>query len=120
MIDGQNCFDQPVKKDLKIYDNVGKITIDQEDGYTIGYLLDYPYFIENYKLIAIVLNKQLENDADPKGAQLFNFSGNLTHIQFQIQQHFLLLKKKKKPFQFFHHKEAWKHCYLICFNRIST
>ena len=80
IIDGQNCFDQSVKKYLKTYDNVPKITTGQEDDYTTGCLLDDPYFKESYKLIAIVLSKQLEIDADPKRVQLFNFTGNLTHI----------------------------------------
>ena len=57
VIDGQNVFDQPVKKDLKTYDNVPNITRDQEDDYTTGCLLDYPFFRENYKLIAIDLSK---------------------------------------------------------------
>ena len=84
MIDGQNCFDQLVKKYLKTYDNVPKITTGQEDDYTTGCLLDDPYFKESYKLIAIVLSKQLEIDADPKRVQLFNFTGNLTHIIVHI------------------------------------
>ena len=33
MADGQNFFDQPVKNDLRTYDNVRKITIGQEDDY---------------------------------------------------------------------------------------
>ena len=80
MIDGQNCFDEPVKKYLKTYDNVPKITTGQEDDYTTGCLLDYPYFKESYNLIAIFLSKQLEIDADPKRVQLFTFTGNLTRI----------------------------------------
>ena len=44
MIDGRNSFDQPIKNDLIIYDNVRKISADQEDDYTTGCLLDYPYF----------------------------------------------------------------------------
>ena len=37
-------FDQPVKNDLRIYDNVLKITIVRGDNYTTTWLLDYPYF----------------------------------------------------------------------------
>ena len=43
MID-QVFFDQPVKNDLRIYDNVLKITIVRGDNYTTTWLLDYPYF----------------------------------------------------------------------------
>ena len=40
----QVFFDQPVKNDLRIYDNVLKITIVRGDNYTTTWLLDYPYF----------------------------------------------------------------------------
>ena len=42
MIDGQNSFDQTVKKnDLKTYDNIQKITTGQGHDYITGDLLDY-------------------------------------------------------------------------------
>ena len=53
IIDGRNFFDQPIKNDLKTYDNIRKIATDQGDDYTTGCLLDYIYFKEHYKLIAI-------------------------------------------------------------------
>ena len=40
MIDGRNVFDQPIKNDLKIYDNIRKIETGQGDDFTTGYLLD--------------------------------------------------------------------------------
>ena len=43
-----------------------KIAIGQENYYTTGYLLDYNYFKEHYKLIAVDLSKQQKLDADPK------------------------------------------------------
>ena len=57
IIDGKSFFDQQEKKALRMYDNVRKIMIGQGDDYTTGCLLDYPYFKENYKLIAIDLSK---------------------------------------------------------------
>ena len=57
MIDGRNFFDQPIKNDLKTY-NIGKIATSENDDYTTGCLLDYPYFKNYYKLIAIDLSKQ--------------------------------------------------------------
>ena len=57
MRDGRNFFDQPVKNDLKTYDNIQKITIGQGDDYTTSCLLDYPYFKKYYKLIATDLSK---------------------------------------------------------------
>ena len=66
MIVGQNVFDQPAKNDLRTYEDVQKITIGQGDDYATGCLLDYAYFKENYKLIAIDLSKQQAIDADPE------------------------------------------------------
>ena len=43
LIDGRNSFDQPIKNDLKTYENIRKISADQGDDYTTGCLLDYPY-----------------------------------------------------------------------------
>ena len=40
-------------------------------------LLDYNYFKEYYKMIAIDLSKQQELDYDPKAIQRINFTGNL-------------------------------------------
>ena len=50
--------DQPIKNDLKTYDNIRKIATAQGDDYTTGCLLDYPYFEKYYKLVAIHLSKQ--------------------------------------------------------------
>ena len=40
-------------------------------------MLDYPYFKENYKMIAIDLNKQQALDADPRAIQQVIFTANL-------------------------------------------
>ena len=45
MTDGKNFFDQPIKKDIKTYENIRKITTGQGGDYTTGCLLDYNYFI---------------------------------------------------------------------------
>ena len=58
MFDRRNLLDQPIKNDLKAYDNISKIATGQSDDYTKGCLLDYPYFKKYYKLIAIDLRKQ--------------------------------------------------------------
>ena len=44
MVDGRKFFYQPIKNDLKTYDNFRKISIGQGDDYTTRCLLDYPYF----------------------------------------------------------------------------
>ena len=61
----------------KTYENIRKIAIGQGDDYTTGCLLDYPYFKNYYKMIAIDLRKLQALDADPRTIQKINFSANL-------------------------------------------
>ena len=77
MMDGRNVFDQPIKNDKITYDNNRKIATGQEDDCTTGCLLDYLYFKENYKLIAIDLSKQKQLDSDSKEIQKIDFADNL-------------------------------------------
>ena len=77
MIDGRNFFDQPINSMSKTYENIRKIATGKGDDCTTGCLLDYPYFKENYKMIAIDLSRQNELDADPRAIQQINFTANL-------------------------------------------
>ena len=43
--------------------------IGKGECYTIGSLLDYNYFKEHHKLVAVDLSKQKEFDADPRAIQ---------------------------------------------------
>ena len=91
MIDGRNVFDQPINSMSKTYENIRKIARGKGDDYTTGCLLDYPYFIENYKMIAVDLSRQNELDADPRAIQQINFTVNLdragnTTIFFIIEE----------------------------------
>ena len=54
-----------------------KITTGQEDDQTNGCLLDYRYFKEYYKMIAIDLRKQEALYDDPEAIQQINFTRNL-------------------------------------------
>ena len=58
MFDGRNVFDQPINSMTKTYENITRIAKVQGDDCTTGCLLDYTYFKNNYKLIAIGLSKQ--------------------------------------------------------------
>ena len=62
---------------IKTYENIRRISTGKGDDYTYGCLLDYSYFKENYKLIAIDLSKQQELDADPRAIQQIDFTANL-------------------------------------------
>ena len=65
------------KNDLRKYNDIPNIVTGQGDDYSTGCLLDYPYFKEYYKLIAIVRSKQQKLDVDPKAIQQNYFCGNL-------------------------------------------
>ena len=45
------------------------------DDYITGYLLDYAYFKDNFKLIAVDSSKQKNLDVDPRAIQQIVFQG---------------------------------------------
>ena len=99
MIDGKNVFDQPINSMTKTYKNIRKIAIGQGGDYAKGCLLDYPYFKDHYKMIAIDLSKQQALDADPRAIQQINFTANLDREGNTTMS--LSLKKQKKLFMDF-------------------
>ena len=99
MIDGINFFDQPIRNDLRTYDNISKIATNQGDDYTIGCLLDYPYFQKYYKLVAIDLSKQQKLNADPKAIQEIIFAVNLTTAKAAIL-YFIIEEAKETVLDF--------------------
>ena len=91
MRDDRNFFDQPINSMSKTYENIRKIATGKGDDYTTGCLLDYPYFKENYKMIAIDLGRQNQLAADPSAIQQIKFTANLdragnTTIFFIIEE----------------------------------
>ena len=88
---GENFFDQPIKNNKVTYKNIRKIARGQEDDYTTGCLLDYSYFMDTYKMIAVYLSKQQVLDADPRAIQQINFTANLdragnTRVYFILEE----------------------------------
>ena len=57
MVDGKNFFDQSVKSDMGICENIWKISSGQGDDYATCCLLDYNYSKKYYTMIAIALSK---------------------------------------------------------------
>ena len=94
IIDGRNFFDEPIKNDLKTYDNIKKIVTSQGDDYTTGWLLDYSYFKKYYKLIAIDLSKQ--QDADLKAIEQIIFTENLDREESLTM--FFIIEEAKERF----------------------
>ena len=68
-------FELPIKNIEETYEKIIQI-IDHSGCYTRGNLLDYEYFKEHYKLIAIDLRKQIELE-NKHIKQQINFIGNL-------------------------------------------
>ena len=91
MINDENFFDQPIKNNKVTYDNIRKIAIGQEDDYTTGCLLDYPYFANTYKMSTVDLSKQQALDADPRAIQQISFTANVdragnTRVYFILEE----------------------------------
>ena len=91
MINGENFFDQPIKNNKVTYENIRKIATGQGYDYTTGCLLDYSYFADTYKMIAVDLSKQQALDADARAIQQINFTENLdragnTRVYFILEE----------------------------------
>ena len=87
--DGKPFFEIPVKNKEESYEKI--IEISRNSGYTTRNLLDYEYFKDHYKLIAIDLSKQSElEDSDIR--QQNNFIGRLE----QNATMFFIIEKKEE------------------------
>ena len=99
MINGENFFDQPIKNNKVTYENIRKIATGQGDDYTTGFLLDYSYFMDTYRMIAVDLSKQQVLDADPRVIQQINFIANLDR-DGNIRIYFILEEAKENILDF--------------------
>ena len=99
MTDGKKFFDQPVKNDKVTYENIRNVSTGQGDDYATGCLLDYVYFKNYYKMIAVNLSKQEALDTDPKAIQQINFTDNLERAG-NTRFYFILEEAKETVFKF--------------------
>ena len=83
----------------KTYENIRKIATGQGGDYTTGCLLEYTYFKDHYKMIAIDLSKQQELDADPRAIQQINFTANLDEND-GATMFFIIEEAKETIFEF--------------------
>ena len=81
------------------YENIRKIATGQGYDYTTGCLLEYIYFKNYCKMIAVDLSKQGALDADPKAIQQINFTTNLDTAE-KTRFYFILEEAKKTVFEF--------------------
>ena len=62
-------------------------------------MLDYIYFKNYYKIIAVNLSKQQALDADPKAIQQINFTAKLDRAE-RTRFYFILEEAKETVFEF--------------------
>ena len=99
MIDGRNFFDQPINSMNKTYENIRKIATGKTDDYTTACLLDYSYFEDNYKMMAMDLSKQQVLEEDPRRIQQINFTANLDRAG-NMTIFFIIEQEKETIFEF--------------------
>ena len=96
MVDGKKFYDQPINNLIKQYDEVRKVSTGQGDDYTTGCFLDYAYFKDNYRLIAVNLSKQKALDADPRAIQQIVFQGVPGRADGTKMRLYTILEKSKE------------------------
>ena len=101
MINGENFFDQPIKNNKVTYENIRKIATGQGDDYITGCLLDYRYFMDTYKMVAVDLSKQQALDSHPRAIQQINFTANLDRAG-NTRFYFILEEAKETILDFSH------------------
>ena len=94
LIDEKSFFDLPVKNVEEAYKKI--IKMSNNNDYTTGNLLDFAYFKENYKLIAIDLSKQTKL----KDPQQINFIGKLENQDHGATMFFIIEKSEETTFNF--------------------
>ena len=96
LIGRKSSFDLSVKNEEEAYKKITDMS--NNNDYTAGNLLDFAYFIENYRLIAIDLSKQRKL----KDLQEINFIEKLEIQNHREQQCFSLSKNQKKQLLIFY------------------
>ena len=94
LIDGKSFFDLPVKNEEEAYEKI--MDRSNNNDYTTGNVLDFAYFKENYKLIAIDLSKQTKL----KDPQQINFIRKLENQDHGARMLFIIEKSEETTFNF--------------------
>ena len=95
LIDGKSFFDVPVKNKEEAYEKIR--SINENNNYTTGSLLDQEYFSKHYKSIAIDLSKQIESE-NPNLNYQINFIGILEDNKATM--FFTIEKSEETTFEF--------------------
>ena len=94
LIDGKSFLDLPVKNEEEAYEKI--IDMYNNNDYTTGSLLDFAYYKENYKLIAIDSSKQTKL----KDPQQINFIGKVESENSGLTMFFIIEKSEETNFMF--------------------
>ena len=94
LIDGKSFFDLPVKNGEEAYEKV--IEMSNNNDYTTGNLLDFGYYKENDRLIAINLSKQTQL----KDPRQINFIGRIEGQNNGVTIFFIIERSEETTFEF--------------------
>ena len=92
--DGKSFFYLSLKNEEEAYEKI--IEMSNNNDYTTGNLLDFAYFKENYKLIAVDLSKQTKL----KDSQQINFIGKLENQDNGATMLFIIEKSEETTLHF--------------------
>ena len=73
-----------------------RVAKGQYDNYTTGCLLDYAYFKDNCRLIAVDLSKREALDSDPEAIQQIVFQGVVGGVNNTKISLYTILEKSKE------------------------
>ena len=93
LINGKSFFDLPTKNEEEAYK---KIIDMSNNDYTTGNLLDFTYYKQNYRLIAIDLSKQ----TIIKDPQQINFIGKIEGQDNGVTMFFIIERSEETTFEF--------------------
>ena len=94
LIDGKSFFDLPAKNEEEAYEKI--IDMSNNNDYTAGNLLDFAYFKESYRLMAIDSSKQTKL----KDPQQISFIGKLQNQANGATMFFIIEKSEETAFNF--------------------
>ena len=94
LIDGKNFFDLPVKNEEEAYEK--NIEMSNNNDYMTGNLLDFAYYKENYRLIAIDLSKQTKT----KDPQQISFIGKIEGQDNGVTVFFIIERSEETTLDF--------------------
>ena len=94
LIDGKSSFDLPVKNEEEASEKI--IGMSRNNDFTTDNLLDFAYFKEHYRLIAIDLSKQTKL----KDPQQIVFNGKLENQAYGATMFFIIEKSEETSFEF--------------------